>query len=106
MARAPRAKVSATSGQGVSRLAYQKGYAMKRGDAPRVDAKFEKGETGQKRGYGKGKGAKPDKAGGFNVSYGDMFEPTDLADIQALGERRPPKGWNLGRAAAKKLKGG
>ena len=31
MARAPRAKVSATSGQGISRLAYQKAYAMKGG---------------------------------------------------------------------------
>jgi hypothetical protein len=104
MARTPRAKISATSGQGISRLGYQKGYALKRGDAPRVDAKFEKGDTGQKRAYAKGKGDKPEKAGGFNVSYGDTFLPTDLEEIKALGEGRPSKGWNLGRASGKKLK--
>ena len=81
MARAPRAKVSATSGQGISRLAYQKAYAMKGG----LTSKF----TGARsdtppRDYGKGKKAEVPK--GINVSYGDTYWPTDLKDIEEFGK--------------------
>lgn len=89
MARTPRASVSKTSGQGISRLSYQKGYAMKRGDAPRV--KSDGGDSGDKRNYAK-KGSSP-KYGdtSINVSYGDTYFPTDLKDIEAIGERQVPK---------------
>lgn len=56
MARSPRATVSKTSGQGVSRLSYQKGYALKPGGAtPKVSLSM--GSTGdnQDRDYAKGK---------------------------------------------------
>ena len=99
MARTPRAKVSKTSGQGISRPSYQKGYALK-GDGPSVDTKFSKGEA-PRRQYGKtAKASGP----GFNVSYGDTLEPTDLEDVKALGEGKPQKSWDLGRKAGKKLK--
>lgn len=80
MARAPRAKVSMSSGQGISRLAYQKAYAMKGG----LTSKF----TGAKsstppRDYAK-KG-KADKPAGINISYGDTYFPTDLKDIEEFG---------------------
>jgi hypothetical protein len=72
MARAPRAKVSKTSGQGISRLAYQQAYAMKGG----LTQKFSKGgqkapSTGNTRSYPKQKG------GDFNVSYAGMFDPQE-----------------------------
>lgn len=88
MARAPRASVSKTSGQGISRLSYQKGYRMK-GGAPGLKSEFTKGESDNR--YAKRKTPKPEKAAGINISYGDTYEPTDLADIKALGEREPPK---------------
>lgn len=100
MARAPRARVSATSGQGVSRLSYQRGRQLaKAADAPSVDTKFTTGE----REYAKSKsGGKYESS--INVSYGDTYHPTDLADVKALGELKPPKGWANKREAAKTLK--
>ena len=90
-----------TSGQGISRLSYQKGYALRGGDAPSVDTRFSKGEDAPRRQYGKtAKASGP----GFNVSYGDTLEPTDIEDVKALGEGKPQKGWDLGRKASKKLK--
>jgi hypothetical protein len=95
MARAPRAKVSKTSGQGVSRLSYQKGYALgNRGtssggvkDAPSVDnARTDP----QRSGYAKGQ-SKLDSAGGINISYGDTIDPTNLVDVESLAKRKPPK---------------
>lgn len=101
MARAPRAKVSATSGQGVSRLSYQRGYSLgKSGDAPSVGTKFS-AEGG--RDYAKGK-AGGKYASDFNVSYGDTYLPSDLEDVKELGERKPSKGWEDKRVTAKKLK--
>jgi len=89
MARAPRASVSKTSGQGISRLAYQKGYAMKGGASSGLSSKFSKGEQ---RDYSKKGGkARPIDAEGINISYGGTYEPTDLGDIEALGERQVPK---------------
>lgn len=99
MARAPSAKVHKTSGSSISRGAYQKVYGMTRGDAPKVEGpgKIDPGS----REYSKGKSAKPLKAEGFNVSYGDTREPTDLADVKALGEGHPLKGWSDQRKKAK-----
>lgn len=89
MARTPRAHVSKTSGQGVSRLAYQKGYALRHpGDVPQVKSSFSKGETS--RDYAKGTTKSLD-TGGFNVSYGDTFAPSDLQDIKELGSLKAPK---------------
>ena len=104
MARAPRAKVSMTSGQGVSRLSYQKAYAMK-GDGPKVDTKFSTAKDSERQ-YGKTKVNAKGSGPGFNVSYGDTYRPTDIEDVKALGEGKPDKGWDLGRKASKKPKGG
>jgi hypothetical protein len=72
MARAPRAKVSSSSGQGISRLAYQKGYKLRGG----LTQKFSKGgqkapSTGNTRSYPKEKG------GDFNIAYAGMFDPQE-----------------------------
>jgi hypothetical protein len=108
MPRAPRASVSKTSGQGISRLSYQKGYALKGGAASGLSAKFSSG-GGDRRDYAKKGGStpKPQQAEGINISYGDTYEPTDLGDIEALGERAVPK-TTVGakHQGAKKWKGG
>jgi hypothetical protein len=79
MARTPRASVAKTSGQGVSRLAYQKAYRSTHGaDTPKVDRVAKTG-------------GKSSVIGDMNVSYGDTFEPTDLGDIKELGALKPAK---------------
>ena len=88
MAKSPSAKVSKTSGQGVSRLSYQQGYAMRQGNAPKVSS-----EKGDKRDYGKAKKSKSDEkpkasGPGFNVSYGDTLKIGDLKDIEEFRNRR------------------
>jgi hypothetical protein len=101
MARTPRAKVSASSGQGVSRKAYQTAYKLG-GDA-RVKGEFSSGGEGNR--YAKSsKRDKVDYPKGINVSYGDTYFPTDLKDIQSVGERKPPGSPKLGRRKSK-LKG-
>jgi len=85
MAKAPRAKVPATSGQGVSRLSYQQGYALRSGNAPKVKNE-PKGES-LKREYGKGKSKPKAKGPGFNVSYGDTLRIGDLKDIEKVGKK-------------------
>lgn len=97
MARAPRSRVSKTTGQGVSRHAYQSAYQLGnhgRGAVPGlksrllVDGPSPGGGSSPKygpRNYGKG------DPQGFNVSYGDTMEPGDLADVQALGEGKMPR---------------
>jgi len=84
MARTPRAHVPATSGQGVSRLSYQLGYAM-RPEGPRANTKFAK-VAAPKREYGKGK-AEAKKAPSYNISYGDTHRIGDLKDIEAFPKR-------------------
>jgi hypothetical protein len=110
MARAPRAKVSKTSGQGVSRLSYQKGYALgNRGtssagvkDAPSVD----NARSDSRSGYSKGR-SKLDSAGGINISYGDTIDPTNLVDVEGLAKRKPPKDSGLLKPGKPfKIKGG
>lgn len=78
MARTPRASVSKTSGQGVSRLAYKVGHELgNRGSGSEFKSTL-KAPSG-KRDYGK-----LDTKGSFNVSYGDTVEPGDLKDIEAM----------------------
>jgi hypothetical protein len=97
MARTPRAKVSKTSGQGVSRLSYQKGYALGNrgtaspdgGKSPSVPS--EKGGSSGGGSSGRASKAKIDKAGGMNISYGDVINPSNLVDIETLAKRKPPK---------------
>lgn len=97
MAKTPSARVSKTSGQGVSRLSYQKSRALsgKTGGASTgIDASFGSsdlggGDRGRNR-YAKG-GLGAGAAGGMNVSYGDTLGPTDLSDVKALGEAPLPK---------------
>lgn len=90
MARAPRAKVSQTSGQGISRLSYQKGYSLgNRGGgspAPGVSTKF----TNEVK---QGRGSEQKYPAGMNVSFGDTSNPTDLAETKTLlsGKKPPAK---------------
>ncbi|MET0720987.1 MAG: hypothetical protein ABWY64_09155 [Tardiphaga sp.] len=93
MARTPRSSVSQTSGQGVSRLSYQKAYRMKhQDDAPGVKGPG-KIDSGSSRGYAKkGSSAAEDYgAGDFNVSYGDTIVPTDLKELGELRKEKPAK---------------
>jgi hypothetical protein len=90
MARTPRATVSKTSGQGVSRLSYQKSRNLAGGtpavkDSTKVDMNFggTRGMSGKTKDY--------DKQSGMNISYGDTLFPTDLKDIQEFGTGKIPK---------------
>ena len=82
MARAPRSKVPKTTGQGISRLSYQKGREL--------GGNISLGSSGGKtdtRSYEKK--VDPIATPPINISYGDTYEPTDLADVKALGQRQP-----------------
>jgi hypothetical protein len=77
--------VPKTSGQGVSRLGYQKGYRLKDMGAPKVKNeggfKFEK--TSQPRKYAKGQ---HETGGDINISYGataGIGQVPDLPDKPA-----------------------
>lgn len=90
MARTPRASVSKTYGQGVSRLAYQKRYEMTRDKAPKVKMdKLDTPAVSRSREYSKG-GKYPYK---MHVSYGSTLHPSSLEDVEALGRRKPLKGY-------------
>lgn len=82
MARAPRASVSKTSGQGISRLSYQKGRKLGNTGAQAI-AKVDTPDVKSTRSYGKSEGKYPS---GINVSYGDTIEPGDLEDVRKLSE--------------------
>jgi hypothetical protein len=85
MARSPRARVSKTSGQGVSRYSYQKGHALgNSGTGSEFNASVKK--PADKRNYGK-----LDVGSGFNVSYGNTIEPGDLDDIKEIARRKPKR---------------
>lgn len=89
MARAPRARVSQTSGQGVSRLSYQKGRQLGNyGSAtpPGVNTKFESSKD-KRRTYVKGQ----KYPSGINVSYGDTLNPSDLEGVNRTFLDKPPK---------------
>lgn len=107
MARAPRASVGKTSGQGISRLGYQKARSLTNrgpqtpmsGIVPRVSSGT---LGGGGKSYAKTIGGPPAApvAPPMNVSYGDTMDPTNLQDIAAADPKRPPrnppKGLNLG----------
>jgi hypothetical protein len=96
MARTPRASVPKTSGQGVSRLAYQKGYRLRNSDAPKVGTKFEvSAKSG--RNYAKDQGYEGDPK--INVSYGDTLGAQEM-----LPERPPKAGVKNEIVKGKKLK--
>jgi hypothetical protein len=96
MARKPRASVPKTSGQGISRLAYQKGRALGNKGEQAAARSGKAPSLGETRSYAKeGKGE-------FNVQYGGMF---DIKDVEEMGEKKP-KTWDMKRVASKKLKGG
>jgi hypothetical protein len=90
MARTPRSKVPKSSGQGISRLSYQKARDIRTSpDAPQAEVKFSKAESSGDR-YAK----KPPKRGeeaGMNVSYGSTLFPSDLGDIRDYGSGKIPQ---------------
>lgn len=95
MAKRLSARVSKTSGQGISRLAYQQAYRMKGG----LTEKFTAGSS-QSRDYSK-KGAKLGGSDPIVADYGDTIEPGNLGDVQALGEGSPPPSWKDRRTPSK-----
>lgn len=85
MARAPRTVVSRTSGQGVSRRAYQTAYALGQHGTGKFAASLDTPSRG--RDYGKGKTG-VDRIKPINVSYGNTIEPSDLVDVQQMFPKR------------------
>jgi hypothetical protein len=104
MARTPRATVSKTSGQGVSRLAYQKAYRSRNSpDMPKV--KMEAGgSSASKRDYGKSSSGTDYDAGIFTADYGSTLRPSNLEDVKELGNLKPSKPDVSVERQAKKLK--
>ena len=88
MAKAPSAKVSKTSGQGVSRLSYQKGRSLgnKGMSSPGGVKDSAKIELKSGRGPGRPKKDKADGKGGINISYGDTLPISTLKDVQEYGK--------------------
>jgi len=102
MARSPRAKVSSSSGQGVSRLSYQKGRSLgNKGTASPAtsDTKFSTESGSSSRSYKKG-----DYPNDMNVSYGATLHPSTLKDVQILGKGSPPDGWKPTETKSRRIK--
>jgi len=90
-----------SSGQGVSRLSYQRGYGL-RGDGPKLDSHFTKGET--PRQYGKGKSSES-KGSGINIDYEYTIPIRNLDSIEKAYSGKPRKSnVKLKHADTKKLK--
>ena len=106
MARTPRSSVSKTSGQGISRLSYQKGYSLGNkgsGASAGVRTEFDTpdADAGGSRNYAKGGGGK----GGMNISYGETLPIGDLEDVKKLYRGKPGKSWlDLVPGKQKKMK--
>jgi hypothetical protein len=85
-----------SSGQGVSRLSYQKGYALgnrgKSDASPSVSTKFSSESKGGGRSYQKG-----DLPSGINVSFGDTSNPTDLAETKTIFAGKIPTAADYGK---------
>jgi hypothetical protein len=99
--RAPRAVVSKTTGQGVSRKAYQTAYGLTHDTGSRVPAvsidSADIAKTGGRNQYAKNPGVQP--------GYGDTPGlPKDIADVEALGKGAVPKGLGLKPVRAKRPK--
>lgn len=89
-----------TSGQGVSRLSYQKGRALGNKGAGVKDAPPDNVAATRSR----SKAGKLDSAGGININYGDTINPTDLVDVEGYAKGKPAKGLSLTPKKSKKLK--
>jgi hypothetical protein len=91
MAKAPSAKVSKTSGQGVSRLSYQTGYRLGNRGTASPGGGVKDAPSSARSDYGKSSGgkAKFEKTGDLNISYGDTIFPTDLKDIEGAHRGKP-----------------
>jgi len=86
MAKGIGARVPKTSGAGVSRYSYQRGYDL--GNQSRgglADFKTSTQDTPKRRSYGK----RDDSGGNINVSYGSTYTGPD--DIEAAGKSKRPK---------------
>ena len=104
MARTPRASVSKTSGQGISRLSYQRGRKLAGGTpdikSPRETSFGSESSSGRSRGKARDYGKQVE---GLNVSYGETFHPTDLDDIEN-SFKDSPKHSNLAVKESKRYK--
>ena len=90
MARAPRASVSKTSGQGTSRLSYQKGRSLgNQGTAtPGGGGRFSAGLEAPSSGRSYAKGEQPE---GLNFSYGLTLGISNIDDLKDFGVGVKPK---------------
>lgn len=79
-------RVSKTSGQGVSRKAYQTAYRSgARGTgAPGGGNAVKTAPVESTSGTGSGSARSYEKAGGMNVSYGNTLSPTDLTELGGM----------------------
>src|ERR1700754_2669317 len=100
-------RVSKTSGQGVSRKAYQSAYALGQHGRGSGGAGAFKSEAVDTRQYGKGEVSEPKTNLKMNVSYGHTIRPADLEDLKSMPpELQANKGAKmLDLAAPKKIKG-
>jgi hypothetical protein len=105
MARAPYAKVSKTSGQGVSRLSYQSGYRTgNKGtgspgggkDTPSVRSSSSSSSSSKPPKSGGGK-MKFDKGGNLNISYGNDIFLSDKLKDEPAGKTKTPGFLKLGK---------
>jgi len=105
MARTPRATVSKTSGQGVSRLSYQQAYRMKHdADTPTVKGPGTTAPGGDRNYAKKGKSDGGAKSS-FNVSYGNTLVPTDIDELGGMFKDKPAKpSANFGPGNAKRMR--
>lgn len=94
--------MSSSSGQGVSRLSYQKGRSLgNKGSASPAssDTKFSSESGSSPRSYKKG-----EYPNDMNVSYGATLHPSTLKDVQILGKGSPPDGWKPTETKPRKIK--
>jgi hypothetical protein len=106
MAKAPSARVPKTSGQGVSRLSYQKGYALgnkgAQGGKPPSVGGYDDSSVKTGKSYAKG-----DSGGdaGLDFSYGENLAPGNINsfdDVKAYGKLKQPKASPITKAAKPK----
>lgn len=92
MARAPGAKVTKTSGQGVSRKSYQAGYRLRnQANTPKV--KVDKlSDDGGGSSSGRSYGKSTHKGGGkMNIDYGNVDMPSNLDEVLDMYKGSAPR---------------
>jgi hypothetical protein len=101
--RAPRSSLSKSTGQGVSRKAYQTAYSLTHDSGSRLPAvSIDQADAAKVGGSGRNQYAKDP---GVRPGYGDTPGlPKDIADVEALGKTKVPKGLGLKPVRARKLK--